>query len=80
MKADNLPECLRKLPENLQLTNDKAVTLIVSLHNLLKDYIATSMMDENILAEKFPPDFKKQLKSFLFKQMREVAPLMKTYV
>jgi hypothetical protein len=43
-------------------------------------YVATSMLDETILAEKFPEDFKKQLKSFLFKAMREVAPLTKTFV
>ena len=38
------------------------------------------MVDETVLAEKFPPEFKKQLKSFLFKQMRELAPVTKTYV
>ncbi len=38
------------------------------------------MLDETILSEKFPTEFKKSIKSFLFKQMREVAPLMKSYV
>ena len=40
----------------------------------MKEYIGTSMMDENILAAKFPPNFKKQLKTFIFKIMREIAP------
>ena len=38
------------------------------------------MHDETILSEKFPPEFQKGLKSFLFKAMRKVAPLMKSYV
>jgi hypothetical protein len=80
LKGDNLPEALKKLPSTLGISNEKALILIVSLHNLLKEYIATSMLDETILAEKFPADFKKQLKSFLFKNMREVAPLTKTYI
>ena len=54
--------------------------MIISLHNLLKEYISTSMEDETVLAEKFPEDFKKSLKSFLFKAMREVAPTCKQYV
>ena len=48
--------------------------MIVSLHNLMKEYIGTSMMDENVLAQKFPPTFKKPMKTFLFKIMREAAP------
>ena len=44
----------------------------------MKEYIA-SMMDENILASKFPPAFKKPLKTFLFKMMREAAPSSKKY-
>jgi hypothetical protein len=80
LKGENLPEALQKLPSTLGISNEKALILIVSLHNLLKEYIATSMQDETILAEKFPADFKKQLKSFLFKNMREVAPLTKTYI
>lgn len=38
-------------------------------------YIGTGMADETTFAERFPEGFKKSLKSFLFKQMREVAPL-----
>jgi hypothetical protein len=45
----------------------------------MKEYIGTSMMDENILAAKFPQTFKKQLKSLLFKIMREAAPIAKKY-
>ena len=80
MKGDNLPDALKKIPSTLQISNEKALILIVSLHNLLKEYIATSMLDETILAEKFPPEFKKQLKSFLFKNMREIAPVAKTFI
>ena len=36
-------------------------------------------MDENILAAKFPQTFKKQLKSLLFKTMRDIAPQAKKY-
>lgn len=36
-------------------------------------------MDENILASKFPTTFKKPLKTFLFKMMREAAPSAKKY-
>ena len=43
-------------------------------------YVATSMNDETVIAEKFPETFKKQLKKFLFEKMREVAPLMKSYI
>lgn len=45
----------------------------------MKEYIGTSMMDENILAAKFPQTFKKQLKTLLFKIMRESAPTAKKY-
>jgi hypothetical protein len=45
----------------------------------MKEYIGTSMMDENILAAKFPQTFKKQLKTLLFKTMREIAPQAKKY-
>ena len=38
------------------------------------------MQDENELVACFPEDFKKSLKSFLFKAMREVAPLTKSYI
>ena len=80
LKGDNLPESLKNIPQTLQISNEKALILIVSLHNLLKEYISTSMHDETILSEKFPPEFQKGLKSFLFKAMRKVAPLMKSYV
>ena len=46
----------------------------------MKEYIGTSMMDENILASRFPPNFNKQLKTFIFKTMREVAPQAKKYL
>lgn len=59
MKGEHLPDALKKIPSTLGISNEKALILIVSLHNLLKEYIATSMMDETVLAEKFPPDFKK---------------------
>ena len=45
----------------------------------MKEYIGTSMMDENVLASKFPQTFKKALKTFLFKMMRETAPNSKKY-
>lgn len=45
----------------------------------MKEYIGTAMLDENVLANKFPPTFKKQLKTFLFKMMRENAPKTKKY-
>lgn len=37
------------------------------------------MMDENILASKFPQTFKKPLKTLLFKTMRDIAPQAKKY-
>jgi len=45
----------------------------------MKEYIGTAMLDENVLAAKFPLTFKKQLKTFLFKMMREIAPRTKKY-
>lgn len=45
----------------------------------MKEYIGTAMLDENVLAQKFPPTFKKALKTFLFKMMREFAPRTKKY-
>eukprot|EP00349_Pseudokeronopsis_sp_Brazil_P004282 CAMPEP_0202958168 /NCGR_PEP_ID=MMETSP1396-20130829/2526_1 /ASSEMBLY_ACC=CAM_ASM_000872 /TAXON_ID= /ORGANISM="Pseudokeronopsis sp., Strain Brazil" /LENGTH=89 /DNA_ID=CAMNT_0049676063 /DNA_START=265 /DNA_END=534 /DNA_ORIENTATION=+ len=36
-------------------------------------------MDENVLAARFPPNFKKPLKTFLFKIMRDAAPIAKKY-
>ena len=50
MKGDNLPEALKKLPSAFGISNDKVNTLVLSLHNLLKQYIATAMVDENELA------------------------------
>ena len=79
LKSENLPTSLKNIPKTLSISNDKALILIISLHNLMKEYIGTSMMDENILASKFPPTFKKQLKTFLFKMMREYAPRTKKY-
>ena len=54
--------------------------MILSLHALLKEYIAVGMQDENALAEKFPEDFPKKIKTFLFKMMREVAEPSKVYL
>jgi hypothetical protein len=54
LKGDNMPETLKQLPATMQLSNEKTQILIVSLHNLFKQYIGTSMLDETILAEKFP--------------------------
>ena len=79
-KGDNLPPQLQSLTTDLGLNNEKALILIMSLHNLLKQYIGTGSADEVTFAEKFPEGFKKSLKSFIFKQMREVAPLMRTFV
>mmetsp|Transcript_30143 Transcript_30143/g.21893 ORF Transcript_30143/g.21893 Transcript_30143/m.21893 type:complete len:89 (+) Transcript_30143:229-495(+) len=45
----------------------------------MKEYIAVGMNDENVLAAKFPEDFKKSIKTFLFKMMREVAEDTKKY-
>ena len=80
LKGDNLPEVLKQLPTTLSINNEKASILVMSLHNLLKQYVATSMIDETILLAKFPEDFKKEHKKFLFKAMREVAPLTKTFI
>eukprot|EP00352_Strombidinopsis_acuminata_P008007 CAMPEP_0176356138 /NCGR_PEP_ID=MMETSP0126-20121128/13799_1 /TAXON_ID=141414 ORGANISM="Strombidinopsis acuminatum, Strain SPMC142" /NCGR_SAMPLE_ID=MMETSP0126 /ASSEMBLY_ACC=CAM_ASM_000229 /LENGTH=158 /DNA_ID=CAMNT_0017709097 /DNA_START=18 /DNA_END=494 /DNA_ORIENTATION=- len=77
--ADNLPGTLRSLPKQLKISNDKAMTLILSLQALIKEYIAVGMSDENVLAQKFPEGFKKSIKTFLFKMMREVAEDTKMY-
>ena len=37
------------------------------------------MMDENVLAARFPQTFKKPLRTFLFKIMRDAAPIAKKY-
>ena len=81
LKGENLPQVLRSLPATLQVSNDNALVLIQSLHNLMKEYIGSgAMLDENILASNFPATFKKQLKSFLFKMLREHAPASKKYL
>ena len=80
VKGANMPEVLKQLPQTLGISNEKTAILVMSLHNLLKQYIATSMADETVLANAFPENFKKSIKSFLFKAMREVAPLTKTYI
>ncbi len=81
MKGDNLPATLRSIPSTLSITNDKALVLIISLHNLMKEYIGSgAMLDEMILANKFPQTFKKKLKSALFKLLREHAPAAKKYL
>ena len=80
LKGDNLPAVLKALPTTLSISNDKALVLVSSLHNLMKEYIGSgAMLDENILAAKFPPTFKKALKVFLFKMLREHAPASKKY-
>ena len=43
MKPDTLPPSLRGLPQTLNITNEKALVLILSLHALLKEYIAVGM-------------------------------------
>ncbi len=81
LKGENLPQVLQSLPQTLQIPNDKALVLVLSLHNLMKEYIGSgAMLDENILANKFPATFKKQLKSFLFKMLREHASATKKYM
>ena len=64
LNADNLPESLKKIPESLHLSQEKALTLIVSLHNLLMEYVAVCVptQDETLLAEKLPETMQKQLK------------------
>ena len=81
LKGDNMPSVLKSIPTTLQIPNDRALVLISSLHNLMKEYIGSgSMLDENILASKFPATFKKKLKSVLFKLLREHAPHAKKYM
>lgn len=80
LSSENLPACLKALPSTLQISSEKAQVLVWSLHNLMKEYIGSgAMLDENILAMKFPAGFKKQLKVFLFKMLRERAPACKRY-
>merc|ERR1712060_295796 len=68
------------LPQQLSITNEKALVLILSLHALLKEHVAIGMTDENELAQKFPEDFPKKIKTFLFKMMREVAEPTRVYL
>ena len=58
-KSENLPEHLKQMPETLKISNAKCLTLIRSLHNLLKEYIHEGMQDEGVVAAKFPAEFKK---------------------
>ena len=76
IKSDELPATLKQLPSTLNITNEKAVVLILSLHTLMKDYYTC---DEETLAGKFPESFNKKIKTFLFKMMREVADSSKHY-
>ncbi len=73
IKPDDLPGCLKSLPGTLQITNEKAVVLILSMHALMKEYVASGINDEGAFAAKFPETFPKKVKVFLFKMMREVA-------
>ena len=70
LKADNLPGVLKTMPESLGISNEKAVTLIFSLHSLLKEYLS---MDEESMLARFPETFNKKMKTALFKMMREVC-------
>ena len=82
VKADNLPEILKSLPEKLGISQDKSLVLIVSLHHLLLQYLGVCLpaQDEGPLVEAFPEDFDKSVKKFLFKQLREWAPLSKEHI
>ena len=82
VKADNLPECLRTIPQTLQLSHDKSLVLIRSLHHLMVQYLAVCLpaQDEAPLADAFPEEFDKGVKKFLFKKMREAAPLCKEHI
>lgn len=76
IRSDDLPGVLKTMPATLQITNEKAVVLILSLHSLLKDYIAN---DEETIVARFPEKFNKKLKVVLFKMMREVSEQAKQY-
>ena len=77
MRVDDLPGVLKQIPSTLGITNEKAVVLILSLHALLKEYIAH---EEETIAERFPDDFDKKLKKLLFKMMREISEQAKSYI
>ena len=40
MNSEILPDSLKKIPELLNISQEKALILIVSLHNLLMEYMA----------------------------------------
>jgi len=77
LKSDDLPGVLKTLPATLNITNEKAVVLILSLHALMKEYIAN---DEEVVVGRFPETFNKKIKTFLFKIMREVSTSAKQYI
>ena len=68
---------MKSLPTTLNITNEKAVVLILSLHALMKEYISN---DEDVVLGRFPETFNKKIKSFLFKIMREVSTSAKQYI
>ena len=76
LKADNLPGVLKTMPGSLGISNEKAVTLIFSLHALLKEYLS---MDEESMLARFPEAFNKKMKTALFKMMREVSASSKKH-
>lgn len=72
--ASALPPSLQSLPVQLGVSNEKAAVLVLSLHALLKEYIAvTAVSDELAFAGRFPAEFNKSVLKFLFKMMRDVA-------
>jgi hypothetical protein len=54
--------------------------LILSLHALMKEYIAVGMEDEEGFVARFPATFNKKIMSFMFKTMRSVAEKHKAYL
>lgn len=76
IKSDDLPGVLKSLPSTLNITNEKAVVLILSLHALMKEYIAS---DEETVLARFPEQFNKKIKTFLFKMMREISVTAKQF-
>ena len=70
LRADDLPGILRQIPQTFGITNEKAVVLILSLHALVKEYIAH---DEETIAGRFPDEFDKKLMKLMFKMMREIS-------
>ena len=77
LKSDELPGVLKSLPSTLNITNEKAIVLILSLHALLKEYVAN---DEDTIVARFPQTFNKKMKVALFKMMREVSESTKHYI